>query len=107
MSALTLPQVVDNFVTANNAHDGDALFALFAPGATVVDDGATFATAEEIRGLIDNQLVGPKVVITPTAYEDDRLVASCDGDFPGGPLTFAFVFQSHDDAITHLAIELA
>jgi len=106
MSVLSLPQVVERFVSTNNAHDGEALAALFAPGATVVDDGHTFATQEQIRGFINDQLVAPKVVITPTSYEDDRLVASCDGEFPGGPLTFAFVFQAEGDAITHLAIEV-
>ncbi|MCS5723676.1 hypothetical protein N1028_19475 [Herbiconiux sp. CPCC 203407] len=32
---------VQRFVAATNAHDGDALLALFAPGATVIDDGTT------------------------------------------------------------------
>ncbi|MDA0183993.1 nuclear transport factor 2 family protein [Solirubrobacter phytolaccae] len=107
MPVITLPEAVETFVATTNAHDGDALFALFAPGATVIDDGATFATDEEIRGFIKAQLVDPKVVITPTSYEDGRLVASCDGEFPGGPLTFAFVFTTKDDAITHLSIDVA
>jgi len=32
-------------------------------------------------------------------------VASGDGDFPGGPLDFAFDFETEDDAITSLSIE--
>ena len=70
---------------------GRAQHAVFAPDAVVVDDGATYATEAELRGLIQNQIVAPKVVLTPISYyEADRLVASGDGDFPGNPLTFAF-----------------
>jgi ketosteroid isomerase-like protein len=107
MAVISLPQAVDQFVSATNAHDADALFAVFAPGAVVVDDGSTFATEDELRGLIKNQIVGPKVVLTPISYDGDRLVASGDGEFPGGPLTFAFTFTTKDNLITHLSIELA
>ena len=107
MSVITLPRVIEQFVTTHNAHDTDALLAMFAPGAVVTDDGHTFATEAEIRGFIQGHLVDPKIVISPISYEDDRLVASCDGDFPGGPLTFAFLFETEGDAITHLAIVAA
>ena len=106
MAVISLPQAVEQFVSATNAHDADALYAVFAPGAVVVDDGATFATEDELRGLIKNQIVGVKVVLTPISYDADRLVASGAGEFPGSPLTFAFTFTTKDDLITHLSIEL-
>ena len=105
MVVITLPQAVDEFVSAINAHDADALFAVFAPGAVVVDDGTTFANEEQLRGFIGNQIVAPKIVLTPISYEGDRLVASGDGDFPGGPLTFAFMFATKDNLIPRLSIE--
>ena len=107
MAVVTLPKAVDEFVSATNAHDADALFAVFAPDAIVVDDGATFATEAELRGFIGNQMVAPKIVLTPISYDADRLVASGDGEFPGGPLTFAFDFATKDNLITHLSIEPA
>jgi ketosteroid isomerase-like protein len=107
MAVVTLPKAVDDFVSATNAHDADALFAVFAPDAIVVDDGATFATEAELRGFIGNQMVAPKIVLTPISYDADRLVASGDGEFPGGPLTFAFDFATKDNLITHLSIEPA
>jgi hypothetical protein len=106
MAVISLPQAVEQFVSATNAHDADALYAVFAPGAAVVDDGATFATEDELRGLIENQIVGVNVVLTPISYDDDRLVASGAGEFPGSPLTFAFDFTTKDDLVTHLSIEL-
>ena len=106
MAVISLPKAVEQFVSATNAHDADALYSVFAPGAVVVDDGATFATEDELRGLIKNQIVGVKVVLTPISYDDDRLVASGAGEFPGSPLTFAFIFTTKDDLVTHLSIEL-
>ncbi|MFI7587369.1 hypothetical protein ACIB24_09875 [Spongisporangium articulatum] len=44
-------------------------------------------------------------MLTPTSFEGDRLVASGDGDFPGGPLSFAFVFAIEDDRVTDLVID--
>jgi ketosteroid isomerase-like protein len=107
MAVVTLPKAVDDFVSATNAHDADALFAVFAPDAIVVDDGATFASEAELRGFIGNQMVAPKIVLTPISYDSNRLVASGDGEFPGGPLTFAFDFATKDNLITHLSIEPA
>ncbi|MET0450083.1 MAG: nuclear transport factor 2 family protein [Aeromicrobium sp.] len=107
MSVISLPQTIEQFVAATNAHDAEALFAVFAPDAVVVDDGATFATEAELRGLIEKQIVGPKVVLTPISYDADRLVASGAGEFPGSPLTFAFTFATKDDLVTRLSIEVA
>ena len=105
MTAITLPKAIEDFVAATNAHDVIALEKAFAPGATIVDDGRTFATETELREFFQLHLVDPKIVLTPTSYEDGRLVASGDGDFPGGPLSFAFTFGINDDAITDLVIE--
>ena len=44
-------------------------------------------------------------MLTPTSFAGDRLVASGDGDFPGGPLSFSFVFGIKDDQVTDLAID--
>jgi ketosteroid isomerase-like protein len=107
MSEITLPRAVEDFVAATNAHDGDGLLAVFAPGAVVVDDGTTYATETELREWIKVHQVDPKIVITPTSFDADRLVASVDGEFPGGPLSFAFTFATKGDAITHLSIEVA
>ncbi len=107
MSVITLPKAVEEFVTTTNTHDGEALFGLFAPGATVVDDGTAFTTEAELREWIQVHQVGPKIVITPTAFEGGRLEASVDGEFPGGPLNFAFTFATSDDRITHLSTALA
>lgn len=104
MNDITLPEAVDNFITATNAHDASALAAVFGKGATVRDDGKTWAGEAEIREWVQGHLIDPKVVLTPTSFAGDRLIASGDGEFPGGPLSFAFVFGINDGQITDLAI---
>lgn len=107
MTVTDLPVAIRKFVAANNAHDADALIALFGPGATVADDGKTHSTEAEIRAWIQSHLIDPNVTVTPTSYEAGRLLAASDGDFPGGPFDFAFDFETQDDAITSLSIEPA
>ena len=104
MNDIILPNAVGNFIAATNAHDANALPAVFGDGATVRDDRKTWAGETEIREWIQGHLINPKIVLTPISFADDRLVASGDGDFPGGPLSFSFVFAIKDDQITDLAI---
>ena len=104
MNDITLPNAVGNFIAATNAHDANALAAVFGDRATVRDDGKTWAGKAEIREWIQGHLITPKIVLTPTSFTDDRLVAAGDGDFPGGPLSFSFVFGIKDDQVTDLAI---
>jgi ketosteroid isomerase-like protein len=105
MSDIEIPKAVESFIAANNAHDATALAAVFGDGATVRDDGKAYTGAAAIREWIQAHLIDPRIVITPTSFAGDRLVASGDGDFPGGPLSFAFVFGIEDDRITDLAID--
>lgn len=107
MTVTNLPVVIEKFIAANNAHDADALAALFGPGATVADDGKTHSTEAEIRAWIQSHLIEPNITVTPKSYDAGRLVAASDGDFPGSPFDFAFDFETQDDAITSLSIELA
>ncbi|WP_422738371.1 nuclear transport factor 2 family protein [Micromonospora sp. WMMD729] len=105
MNDITLPKAVDTFIAATNAHDANALAAVFSDGAIVRDDGKTWTGEAEIREWIQGHLIDPRVVLMPTSFADDRLVASGDGDFPGGPLSFTFEFDIKDDQVTNLAIE--
>ncbi|GAA0618789.1 SDR family NAD(P)-dependent oxidoreductase [Kribbella sandramycini] len=105
LSAVAVPKAVENFVEATNSHDVEALFAVFGDGAAVLDDGNTYRGETEIRAWIRTHLIEPKIVITPTSFENDRLIASNAGRFPGSPLTFAFTFATKDGLVTGLSIE--
>jgi len=106
MTTVILPTPIENFVVATNNSSADALFRVFADGATVTDNGTSYATADELREWIKVHQIDPRIVITPTSFEQDLLVASVDGEFPGGPLNFAFTFTTQADTIIDLSIEL-
>jgi hypothetical protein len=107
MSVIPLPNAVEQFVVANNAHDTDALLAVFTDDAVVRDDGKTIASEPEIRAWIRSHLIDPNVVITPLSFSDGRLLATSAADLPGSPWTFAFDFTMKDGRISGLSIELA
>ncbi|MBO0983619.1 nuclear transport factor 2 family protein [Rathayibacter sp. SD072] len=107
MSTITLPDAVDEFVAATNAHDAEALVAVFAADAVVIDDGTTYDTQDRIREWLTVHQIEPRVVITPMSFESGRLLASVDGDFPGGPLRFAFDVTETAGRIARLEIRAA
>lgn len=107
MSEITLPKAIENFVAANNTHDVDALMATLSADAVVSDDGKTYTDDAGIRGWIGSHLIGPKIVITPTSFEGNRMVASSAGDFPGSPQPFAFNFDVDGDLVKSLSIDQA
>lgn len=107
MTDITLPKAVEDFVAANNSHDVDAVMATLAPNAVVTDDGATYTDDAGIRAWIGSHLIAPRIVMTPTSFEGDRLVASSAGEFPGSPQAFAFTFDLDGDLVKGLSIDLA
>lgn len=60
MTTITLPTAIENFVAAVNAHDADALSKAFADGATIVDNGSTFATDAELEEFFRVHLLSPR-----------------------------------------------
>ncbi|MTD15063.1 hypothetical protein GIS00_14060 [Nakamurella sp. YIM 132087] len=107
MSDIALPKAVADFVAATNAHDTDGLLAVFADGAVVSDDGHTLTTATEIRSWIGSHLIDPQVVLSPTSYENNRLVASAVATSIAAPMNFAFDLAITGDLVTDLSIDLA
>lgn len=102
---------VADFVAGTNRHDLDAVVGAFAPDATVTDDGSTHVGHARIRAWADENQVGPRIVLTPTAYAEDgtgaRLRALASGDFPGSPLPFDFHVEIASGRISALRITLA
>ena len=69
------------------------------------DDGKTYASGAEIRAWIQSHVIGPKIMLTPIWFDNDRLIASGAGQFPGSPLPFALTFATKNDLVTDLSIE--
>ncbi|MDQ0646579.1 hypothetical protein QFZ53_000775 [Microbacterium natoriense] len=61
---------VAEFIDATNRHDADALLAVFAPTATVRDDGSDYTGSAEIRRWIQEHQIAPKITLDPTSYDE-------------------------------------
>ena len=107
--SITLPDLISRYFDVQAERDTDALLALFAEDATVVDEGTTRHGLEEIRAWRD----GPATAYTYTtellSVEElgpDRYVVAgrLTGNFPGGTVDLNWDFTIADNRITRLGI---
>jgi ketosteroid isomerase-like protein len=105
-----LPDVVSRYFQFEAERDVDAILALFADDATVLDEGATRHGATEIR----EWQVGPASKYTYTtdvkageALGPDRYLVTgrLTGNFPGGTADLKWDFTIAQEHITRLVIE--
>lgn len=104
MSEITLPRTIaDYFATSGNR---DAL-GLFAPGATVIDEGHTHVGIEAIAAWLVSveQRYKPRYVLMEATNEGNRHVVTFEvsGTFPGSPAILQQAFElGESDTIVHL-----
>ena len=95
-----LPDILDRYFKAQNAHDIDAMVACFAPDAVVQDEGHEYIGAEAIRAWKIGTSAKYRITATPleSQTEGDRtvVVVKVAGTFPGSPanLTYRFGFSA-------------
>ncbi len=109
MSNGQLPEVISSYQRAHDARDVATALAAFAPDATVVDDGHTYAGTERIRWWLEHAASEFTYTRTLVSVEDlgddEHLVRNhLTGDFPGGEADLAYRFRVRDGLITHLRI---
>jgi uncharacterized protein (TIGR02246 family) len=106
---MAVPEVVTRYFEADARRDIDAVVALFADDAVVVDEGETWRGIDEIRAWRD----GPaskyeyttEVFDTEPTGEDGYVVTGrLEGNFPGGTADVTWRFTVDGDRISHLRI---
>ena len=110
MSAV-IPEVVSRYFQFDADHDLDAIVALFANDATVVDEGQTRHGTTEIHawrtGAASKYTYTTEVTGTEALGEDRYLVAGrLTGNFPGATADLKWDFTVVDQRITRLVIAL-
>ena len=94
------------FFQAFNAHDVDALVALFAGDALVADEGQEHRGTAAIKGWIQKVYAEyvPHAEVTDRANADNEIVVSAQvsGTFPGSPIQIRYHFKLKDDKIIAL-----
>lgn len=103
-----LPTPIRDYLAAHDARDGAAA-VLFAPDATVTDDGRTYRGTAEIVGFLRD--AGSEFTYTTelrgAEHVDDAhwvVHHHIEGDFPGGVADLAYRFTIADGLITELVI---
>lgn len=97
-----------------DAHDEDRYTdarVLFAPGATVLDDGNTYQGIDEIGAWIERSSSEYEYTSTRIGQriDDETHVVvqiRLDGNFPGNTVTLRYRFELEEGLITRLAIEV-
>jgi len=106
--SISLQSPLADFFTATNARDTEALFALFAPGATVDDEGFQYRGLDSIRGWIAETVerfrFSIKVVDAAQAAEKASIVGIVTGDFSGSPAQVRYDFKLEQQKIVELKL---
>ncbi|MDX5574471.1 MULTISPECIES: nuclear transport factor 2 family protein [Streptomyces] len=107
----TLPTPVLAYLDAHDESRYADVAAVFAPDATVLDDGKTYEGIEEIRAWAEKSATEFTYTSTRIGQRiaDDRHVVvrvRLDGNFPGGTVTLRYRFLLDAGRIGNLAIEV-
>ncbi|MFC8921833.1 nuclear transport factor 2 family protein [Cellulosimicrobium sp. NPDC057127] len=107
----SLPRAVVAYLDARDENRHDDATAVFAPDATVLDDGGTYSGTDEIRAWVartSTEYTYTSTRIGQDAADDSRAVVlvRLDGDFPGGTVTLRYQFELRDGLVRRLAIKV-
>ena len=106
--SISLQKPLADFFSATNARDTEALFALFAPGATVDDEGFEYRGLDSIRGWIAETVerfrFSIDVIDASHAAERASIVGIVSGDFSGSPAQVRYDFQLDQQKIVSLKL---
>jgi ketosteroid isomerase-like protein len=106
--SISLQTPLADFFSATNARDTDALFALFAPDATVDDEGFEYRGLDAIRGWIAETIerfsFNIDVVDASHAAEQASIVGIVSGDFQGSPAHVHYDFKLDQQKIVSLRV---
>jgi hypothetical protein len=107
-STLSLPPVLTEYFSAQNAHDIDRLAACFAEDAKVRDEGEDIVGRDKIREWKEKTSAKYKVTVEPLRLAETKghhsVTAKVSGTFPGSPAELTYDFGLRDGLIATLAV---
>jgi len=105
---LDLDAPILTYFEATNAHQADAVAALFTSDALVHDEAADHRGREAIRDWAEGTYRKYGVALMPLGAESDGeatvVTAEVSGTFPGSPIRLPFRFVTDGDLISELRI---
>jgi ketosteroid isomerase-like protein len=108
------PQVIENFISAMNSHDGEAFINAFADDALVNDVARNFRGKEAIKKWSDEEILKPKVTFETDEvmehYGDYLITALTNGEYDKSkapdPLYLDYFFSIKKDKIIRMFVFL-
>src|SRR4051794_4264474 len=98
-----LPDVLNRYFAAQNAHDVDAMVACFAPDAAVHDEGHDIVGTDAIRAWKQATSAKYRITAEPleSQVEGDQTVVfvKVSGTFDGSPANLTYRFRFADDGL--------
>lgn len=106
--SIDLPDIIETYFRAANAHDTAAMSACFTEDAVVHDEGREYRGITAIRDWIDTTTQKYRVTINVTDIKEQSsnvIVSSqVSGNFDGSPVELQFHFTLEGDKIAALTI---
>lgn len=107
-----MPQVIQDFIAAVNAHDGKAFMSLFADDALVNDFSRNFWGREAIKKWSDEEMIKAKVTFNADSiieHHGDYMITSLtDGEYDKSkapdPLYLDYYFSIKDRKIVTMIV---
>lgn len=104
-----LPRIINDYVSASNAHDVKSVVACFADNALVHDEGKDFRGKKMIEDWITKTIGKYKFQFKPISIKDDNagvvVAVEVSGTFDGSPITLDYHFMIEGDKIVSLTID--
>jgi hypothetical protein len=108
------PDVIKDFISAMNSHDGKAFINAFADDALVNDVARNFRGKEAIKKWSDEEIIKPKVTFKTEKviehYGEYMITALTDGDYDKtkvpDPLYLDYFFSIKKDKIMRMFVFL-
>ncbi len=106
----SIPELIQNYIVAQNTRNIEARLSCFAPQATVLDEGEWRQGKESIREWMQKteaQYAQTMKALTCVATEDEWvLTAETSGTFPGSPINLDYHFLVTDNQIARLEVKI-
>lgn len=106
-----LPTPVLAYLDAQDHGHHEEARRLFAPDATVHDDGITYRGAQEVGAWLEGpsrefEYTSTRLTQHVSGPDHATVRIRLDGTFPGGTVTLRYRFALEDGRITRLSIEV-
>ncbi len=103
-----LPEILETYYNATNAHDTSAMSACFAENAVVHDEGEELRGIEAVRSWIESttQKYRATAEVTEVKRQGNEVdvTALVSGDFAGSPISLDYHFTLEGERISALSI---